>query len=132
MDHQLAAEGDLHLVSRRGAQSRAEHRRRQFAPVEDDLPGRPFPLKSRQRGTGDVFEPRAILLGRRRLLDGRRSTGDVVGSRTGSSDQLLAGVAASGGSAKLGWPRLAVQVETKLELIAVEAIDAEVPVAGFG
>src|SRR5947209_6692468 len=34
--------------------------------------------------------------------------------------------------AKLGRSRLAVQVETNLELIAIEAKDAVVPVPGFG
>ena len=41
-------------------------------------------------------------------------------------------MAAPWGRAKLGRPRLAVHIETNLELIAIQAKDAEVPISSFG
>lgn len=132
LDHVSAAEGNGDLVLPRRSQGGAEHHRGKLLSVADDFDGPPLALKLRQGRGFDKLKSGRVLRRRGRLSDGCDAARHALGARGGAPRQRFVCMTASRSGAKRLRSRLAVEVEAELQLIAFQAEDAEVPVAGLG
>src|SRR5262249_29641435 len=128
VDDQLAAEEDSQLVLRCMSAAGGEEHRRRFLPVTNQPGGGPISLEASEGRARDEIEPdtfdRTGSLG----LGGRSAPRNLSRAGARASPERLVSVAAAACGSERGRTRMAIQVETELQSIAVQTKDPVVPV----
>jgi hypothetical protein len=131
MDHGLATKGNFDLVFLGRTKSGTEHHLGKLLSISDDFHRHPFALKLRDRRRVDKLESNTLVRRRGLLIYRCGAARYIRGARMGGPLQRLICTAATRSRAKLVWPRLAVKIETELQVIAIQAKDAKIPIASF-
>src|SRR5690349_15314695 len=126
MNHCLTAERNFDFVFRCDSKASTKNHRREILPISHDLHGRPVALKSVEHGRMHKSEIGYVPAREHDLSRGRSAAGDILGALMRSSFECFVCMAAALRSREALRPGFAVQIQTNLQAVALEAKDAEI------